>query len=227
MRSFAWTRAAAVLTLATLSTWACSDSDSGEPTGGAGKSAAGGDAGAGAQAGSPGAGGDGGSGADPCLAEPDSEACREVPWCGPFQITEVCGPTPFPLCPSSLDNFIERTPCDSVQSLEVYETSCGGKALVRVTSERTESWEFDDSDKLVSVRVEAPELHICFEGGRSRSWLYGAEPCELEQQSKVDVCAGQGGAGSGGAGTGGAGAGDSGGAAGAPGSATGGVGGAG
>lgn len=142
------------------------------------------------------------------MAEPESEACREVPWCGPFQITEVCGPTPFPLCPSSLDNFIERTPCDTVKGLEVYDTSCGGKVLVRVMTERTESWEFDETDKLTSVRVEAADLHICFEGGRSRSWLYGAEPCELDPQTKVDVCAGQGGAGGagsvGGGGAGGA-----------------------
>jgi hypothetical protein len=153
------------------------------------------------------------------VAAPESEACHEVPWCGPFQITEVCGPTPFPLCPSSLDNFIERTPCDTVQSLEVVDTSCGGKVLVRVMAERTESWEFDENDKLVSVRVEAKELHICFEGGRSRSWLYGAEPCELDPQSKVDVCAGQGGAGTGGAANG-----DGGGAGGAPGIDAGGAG---
>lgn len=222
MRSFAWTRAAALLVLATLTTWACSDSDSGEPSGAAGKSAAGGDAGAGAQGGSPGAAGDGGSGGDPCVAEPESEACHEVPWCGPFQITEVCGPTPFPLCPSSLANFIERTPCDTVQSLNVYDTSCGGKVLVREMTERTESWEFDDADKLVSVRVEAAELHICFEGGRSHSWLYGAEPCELDPQSKLDVCAGQGGVGSGGAGNV-----DAGGVGGVPSGGAGGAGGAG
>ena len=226
MRSFAWTRAAALLVISTLMTWACSDSDSGEPSGSAGKGASVGDAGggAGAQGGSPGAGGDGGSGPDPCLAEPDSEACREVPWCGPFQITEICGPTPFPLCPSSLDNFIERTPCDTVQALDVYDTSCGGKVLVRVMTERIESWEFDESDKLVSVRVEAPKLHVCFEGGRSHSWLYGDEPCELDPQTKVDVCVAQGGTGSGGAGNvGGSGAG----AGGAPVVPAGGAGGAG
>lgn len=222
MRSLVWTRAAALLVVATFAPWACTDADSGEPSGAAGKGAAGGEPGAGAQGGSPSAAGDGSGGADPCLAEPESEACREVPWCGPFQITEVCGPTPFPLCPSSLDNFIERTPCDSVQSLDVYDTSCGGKVLVRVMTERTESWEFDESDKLVSVRVEEAELHICFEGGRSRSWLYGADPCVLDPQSKVDVCAGQGGAGTGGAGNA-----DGGGAGGTPGVDAGGAGGAG
>ena len=91
-------------------------------------------------------------------------------------------------------------PCDTVLRLNEYDTSCGGKVLVRERSDFTESWEFDTNDKLVGVRREADELHICFEGGRSRSWLYGAEPCELDPQSKLDLCAGQSGGGAGGAG---------------------------
>ena len=200
MQSAGWARAASLFLLGALTTWACSDSSRSGP-GGAGGDAGGGggDAGASAEAGRRSSAGEAGSAADPCLAEPDSEACREVPWCGPFQITEVCGPTPFPLCPSSLANFIERTPCDTVTRLEVYDTSCGGKVLVRSFGARTESWEFDESDTLVSVRVEADSLHICFEGGRSRSWLYGDAPCERDATSKVDVCAAQGGSGAGGA----------------------------
>lgn len=199
MQSARWTRAASWFLLGALVTWACSDSSGGGTGGGGGSTAVGGDAGASTQAGSQSSAGEAGSGADPCLAEPDSEACREVPWCGPFQITEVCGPTPFPLCPSSLANFIERTPCDTVTRLEVYDTSCGGKVLVRSFDGRTEDWEFDENDSLVSVRVQADALHICFEGGRSFSWLYGGEPCERDAASKLDVCAEQGGSGAGGA----------------------------
>jgi hypothetical protein len=221
MQSAGWARAASLLLLGALTSWACSDSSSGGPNGVGGSSAGGGDAGASADAGRQSSAGEAGSGADPCLAEPDSKACREVPWCGPFQVTEVCGPTPFPLCPSSLANFIERTPCDTVTLLEVYDTSCGGKVLVRSFGARNESWEFDETDTLVSVRVEADSLHICFEGGRSRSWLYGDEPCERDAASKVDVCAAPGGSGAGGAagsdagGAGGAGSVDVGGAGGA------------
>jgi hypothetical protein len=205
MPSARWARAASLFLLGALATWACSDSSSGGPAGTGGSSPSGGEAGAPAQAGRQSSAGEAGSGADPCLAEPDSEACREVPWCGPFQVTEVCGPTPFPLCPSSLANFIERTPCDTVTMLEVYDTTCGGKVLVRSFDARTESWEFDETDTLVSVRVEADSLHVCFEGGRSRSRLYGDEPCERDAASKVDVCAAQGGSGAGGAAGGGTG----------------------
>ncbi len=192
-----WTRAVALFSLTTLAAGACGDSNGDDTPGGAGDS---GDAGAAGKSTSPGAAGAGGSAADPCATEPDSEACREVPWCGPFAVTEFCGPTPFPLCPSSLANLVERTPCDSVTKLEVYDSTCGGQVLVRGYADRTETWEFDEADVVANVLVESGSLHTCYEGGRSLSWLYGSEPCKFDVASKVDACAAQGGNGMGGAG---------------------------
>jgi hypothetical protein len=222
MLSASWVRAAASLALVALIIGACSDSsDDGDGSpGSAGTSQGSGEGGAAGNGASEGAAGDAGQATDPCAADPDSEACREVPWCGPFAITEVCGPTPFPLCPTDLADFVERTPCDSVSKLETYDTSCGGRVLIRSYPTRTESWEFDETDTLVSVMVEADVLHTCFEGGRSLSWLYGSEPCDIDPDSKLDACAGQGGVG--GANAGGAGNGETvggsgaGGAGGAP-----------
>jgi hypothetical protein len=200
MLSASWARAISSLALFTLIVGACSDSNDGDSSPGAGGTSQGsGDGGAGS-GGSEAVAGAGGDGADPCDAEPDSEACREVPWCGPFAVTEVCGPTPFPICPSGLADFVERTPCDSVTKLEIYDTSCGGSVLIRSYETRTENWEFDDKDTLVSVIVEDDSLHTCFEGGRSLSWLYGSEPCEIDLDSRVDACASGGGAGGAGAG---------------------------
>jgi hypothetical protein len=205
MKRFPWARTVSLLALGSLSSWACGDaSDDGAP-GGAGNR---GEAGAGGQSNDVGAGGDGG--ADACAADPESEDCREVPWCGPFGIQEVCGPTPFPLCPANLAELVERTACDSVSMLERYDTTCG-QVLVRYYDERTEFWQFDEDDALLGVFIEASTLHRCFEGGRSFSWLYGAELCDIDVASKVDVCMSEGGAGAGGAGSGGAAAGGAGG----------------
>jgi hypothetical protein len=205
MLSASWARVVSSVALFTLIVGACSDSSDGDSSpGGAGTNQGRGDGGAGGSGTNEGLAGDGGHEPDPCEAEPDSEACREVPWCGPFAITEVCGPTPFPLCPASLAEFVERTPCDSVTKLETFDTACGGRVLIRSYETRTESWEFDEGDALVSVMVEADSLHTCFEGGRSLSWLYGSEPCEIDPDSRMDACASQGGAGGASAGAGGA-----------------------
>lgn len=205
-----------------LLAWACGESGNDGPAASAaeaGQSTGGEVVAAGGQA--PGHG-EGGSGGDPCATAPDSEACREVPWCGPFGLQEVCGPTPFPLCPTSFADWVERTSCDSVSQLEAYDTKCGGRVLVRHFESKTESWEFDADETLLSVMVEGPSLHECYEGGRSTKWLFGAEPCGAEPGTTVDVCLGAAGMGSGGAGgaggdpLGAAGNAVSGGAAGAP-----------
>ena len=193
-----WTHAVVLFSFAALAAAACGDSNGDASPGGAG-AADQGDAGSAGKSSSQGAAGAGGSGADLCASEPDSEACREVPWCGPFAITEFCGPTPFPLCPSSLANLVERTPCDSVTKLEVYDTTCGGQVLFRGFDDRTEAWEFDDAGAVANVLVEGGSLHTCYEGGRSFSWLYGSEPCKVDMASKVDACAGLAGNGTGGA----------------------------
>jgi hypothetical protein len=197
MRFSFWFRTINGLALAGLLTWACgSDDEKPSSTGGdAGHPATnGGAAGQASQ-------GDGGSEPDPCIAEPDSDACKEVPWCGPFSLQEVCGPTPFPLCPTSFADWRERTPCDSVTKLEAYDTTCGGRALVRYYEGKTESWEFDADDKLVSVLVEGDSLHECAEGGRSKNWLFGVEQCKSEPGTTVDPCVSEGGAGAGGSGS--------------------------
>jgi len=187
--------------LVALFAWACgeSGSDGPGPSAADAGSSAGGEVAAGGQS-QGAAGGDAGSGGDPCLAAPDSAACQVVPWCGPFGLQEVCGPTPFPLCPSSFADWVERTSCDSVMQLEAYDTKCGGRVLVRHFEQKTESWEFDADDTLLSVVVEGAALHECYEGGRSTQWLFGAEPCEAEPGTTVDVCLGEAGTGSGGAG---------------------------
>lgn len=189
--------------LVALFAWACGESGDDHPgsIGTDAGSSAGGEAAAGGQAASP---GDAGSGGDPCVSAPDSEACQVVPWCGPFGLQEVCGPTPFPLCPTSFADWIARTSCDSVSQLEAHDTKCGGRVLVRHFEQKTESWEFDADDTLLSVVVEGEALHECYEGGRSTQWLFGAEPCAAEPGTTVDVCLAASGAGSGGAaGTGG------------------------
>jgi hypothetical protein len=207
--------------LAALFAWACGESggDGPGPSVADAGSSAGGDVAAGGQ---PASQSDAGSGGDPCVAAPDSEACQEVPWCGPFGLQEVCGPTPFPLCPTSFADWVERTSCDSVSKLEAYDTTCGGRVLVRYFEHKTESWEFDADETLLSVMVEGDALHECYEGGRSTNWLFGAEPCAAEPSTIIDVCLGAGGAGS--AGAGGTGPGEPSGAAGD--ATTGGVGGA-
>jgi hypothetical protein len=215
-----WLRVGSALAFAGLVAVACGDSGGGG-AGGSGASSS--EAGSGGSASSQGGSAAGGEATlDDCDAEPESEACKEVPWCGPFSLQEVCGPTPFPLCPASFDEWVERTPCDSVEKLEAFDTSCGGRALVRYFEGKTETWEFDADDALVSVLVEETALHECAEGGRSKVWLFGEEACEPEAGSTVDVCAGSAGSGSGGAGPGasgapnaGGGSGDSGGVGGA------------
>jgi hypothetical protein len=194
-----WTGALALLSFTALAAGACGDSNGDDSPGGAGASDQG-DAGSAGKTASTAAAGAGGAAVDLCATEPDSEACREVPWCGPFAVTEFCGPTPFPLCPSSLANLVERTPCDTVTKLDSYDTTCGGQVLVRGYEDHTETWEFDDADVVANILVESGSLHTCYEGGRSFSWLYGSEPCKIDMASKVDVCPTKGGNGMGGAG---------------------------
>ncbi len=85
--------------------------------------------------------------------------------------------------------------------LEIYDSSCGGRVLVRGDDDRTETWEFDETDMVVNGLVEGGSLHTCYEGGRSLSWLYGGDPCKFDTNTRVDACATQGGNGAGGAGS--------------------------